>query len=102
MEIDVLSLKKCLDSGEMVLIDVREPYEFEICNIEQAMHIPMNNIPYSLERLDFSKSYAIICHSGIRSLSVTNYLAKLNYKVKNVIGGIDQWALKIEKDMKRY
>ena len=53
------------------------------------MHIPMNNIPYSLDSLDRQKRYAIICHSGIRSQSVTNYLASLNFKVKNVIGGID-------------
>ena len=102
MEIDVLTLKKNLDSGKVALIDVREPYELQICNIDQAIHIPMNNIPYSLDSLDREKSYAIICHSGIRSQSVTNYLANLNFKVKNVIGGIDQWAIKVDKGMERY
>ena len=102
MEIDVLSLKKDLDSGEVVLIDVREPYELDICSIKHSIHIPMNNIPYSLDSLDRQKRYAIICHSGIRSQSVTNYLASLNFKVKNVIGGIDQWAIKVDKGMKRY
>ena len=102
MEIDVLSLKKDLDSGKVILIDVREPYELQICNIDQAIHIPMNNIPYSLDSLDREKIYAIICHSGIRSQSVTKYLASLNFKVKNVIGGIDQWAIKVDKGMKRY
>ena len=102
MEIDVLTLKKNLDSGKVALIDVREPYELQICNIDQAIHIPMNNIPYSLDSLDKEKSYAIICHSGIRSQSVVNYLANLNFKVKNVIGGIDQWAIKVDKGMERY
>ena len=102
MEIDVLTLKENLDSGKVALIDVREPYELQICNIDQAIHIPMNNIPYSLDSLDKEKSYAIICHSGIRSQSVANYLANLNFKVKNVIGGIDQWAIKVDKGMERY
>ena len=102
MEIDVLSLKKDLDSGEVVLIDVREPYELDICSIKHSIHIPMKNIPYRLDSLDRLKKYAIICHSGIRSQSVTNYLANLYFKVKNVIGGIDQWAIKVDKEMERY
>ena len=55
MEIDVLTLKKNLDSGKVALIDVREPYELQICSIDQAIHIPMNNIPYSLDSLDKEK-----------------------------------------------
>ena len=102
MELNVLELKEKLDANEITLIDVREDYEVKICHIKNSKHIIMNQIPNSLNILDKKNRYAIICHSGVRSLAVTQYLLKLGYNVKNVIGGIDEWALKVEKTMKRY
>ena len=62
----------------------------------------MNQIRNNLDQLDKKNRYAIICHSGVRSLAVTQYLVSLGYNVKNVSGGIDEWALKVEKTMNRY
>ena len=102
MELNVLELKEKLDSKEITLIDVREDYEVSICHIKNSKHILMNQIPNSLDLLEKKNKYAIICHSGVRSLAVTEYLVSLGYNAKNVTGGIDEWALKVEKTMKRY
>ena len=102
MEVEVLELKKMLKNNEVVLLDVREPYEIEICNVKGSLFIPMNEIPQNIEQLDKEKRYAVMCHSGVRSLYVSNYLNSLGYSTLNVIGGIDRWATDVDKKMKRY
>jgi len=102
MEIEVLELKKMLKNKEVVLVDVREPYEVEICNIKGSLFIPMNEIPQNIEQLDKEKKYAVMCHSGVRSLYVSNYLNSLGYSTLNVTGGIERWATDVDKNMKRY
>ena len=102
MEVEVLELKKMLKNNEVVLLDVREPYEIEICKVKGSLFIPMNEIPQNIEQLDKEKRYAVICHSGVRSLHVSNYLSSLGYSTLNVIGGIERWAIVVDKNMKRY
>ena len=102
MEVEVLELKKMLKDKEVVLVDVREPYEVEICNIKGSLFIPMNEIPQNIEQLDKEKRYAVMCHSGVRSLYVSNYLNSLGYSTLNVTGGIERWATVVDKSMKRY
>tara|TARA_Y100001954_G_scaffold55767_1_gene59968 strand:- start:15 stop:329 length:315 start_codon:yes stop_codon:yes gene_type:complete len=101
-EILVKELKDSLDKKDLILIDVREEEEYAICNIEPSVHIPMNTIPSQLDKLDKDNSYAIICHSGVRSHNVCFYLQNIGFKVRNVIGGIHQWALEIDDTMKTY
>ena len=102
MEVEVLELKKMLKNNEVVLLDVREPYEIEICNVKGSLFIPMNEMPQNIEQLDKEKRYAVMCHSGVRSLYVSNYLNSLGYSTLNVIGGIEKWATDVDKNMKRY
>ena len=102
MEVKVLELKKMLKNNEVVLLDVREPYEIEICNVKGSLFIPMNEIPQNIEQLDKEKRYAVMCHSGVRSLYVSNYLNSLGYSALNVIGGIERWAIVVDKNMTRY
>ena len=102
MEVEVLELKKMLKNNEVVLVDVREPYEVEICNIKGSLYIPMNEIPQNIDQLDKEKRYAVMCHSGVRSLYVSNYLNSLGYITLNVTGGIERWATVVDKSMKRY
>ena len=101
-EILVTQLKNSLIKKELVLIDVREEEEHDICNIEPSVHIPMNQIPSHVDKLDKDTEYAIICHSGVRSHNVCFYLQNLGYKVLNVNGGIHQWAIEIDNAMKIY
>ena len=102
MEVEVLELKKMLKNNEVVLLDVREPYEIEICNVKGSLFIPMNEIPQNIEQLDKEKRYAVMCHSGVRSLYVSNYLNSLGYSTLNVTGGIERWATDVDKNMARY
>ena len=102
MEVEVLELKKMLKNKEVVLMDVREPYEVEICNIKGSLFIPMNEIPQNIEQLEKEKRYAVMCHSGVRSLYVSNYLNSLGYSALNVVGGIERWATVVDKNMIRY
>ena len=102
MEVEVLELKKMLKNNEVVLLDVREPYEIEICKVKGSLFIPMNEIPQNIDQLDKEKRYAVMCHSGVRSLYVSNYLNSLGYSTLNVTGGIERWATDVDKNMKRY
>ena len=102
MEVEVLKLKKMLDNNEVILLDVREPYEVEICHVKGSLFIPMNEIPQKLEQLDKEKNYAVMCHSGVRSLHVSNYLNSQGFSAMNVSGGLDMWSLSVDKNIKRY
>ena len=101
-EILVKELRDRLDKKDLILIDVRENEEYAICSIEPSVHIPMNKIPSHLNKLDKDTGYAIICHSGVRSHNVCLYLQNHGFKVRNVVGGIHQWALEIDDTMKTY
>ena len=102
MEVSVLELKDLLDNKDVVLIDVREPHEVDICKVPGSLFIPMNEIPQKVKQLDKEKSYAVMCHSGVRSFHVTNYLNAQGFRALNVVGGIDMWAVNVDKGLKRY
>ena len=101
-QINVIELKTLLEEKKITLIDVREDFEIHICSIKGSIFIPMSQIPVRIEALNSETPYAVICHSGIRSLSVTNFLIHHNIKAVNVIGGINEWAISIDPTMKQY
>lgn len=85
------------------LLDVREPHEFEHCHITGSQLIPMQTIPNHLESLPRDKTIITICHHGMRSQQVANFLVQQGInKVINLSGGVDAWALNVEPDMPRY
>ena len=86
-----------------VLLDVREDWELEICAISQALHIPLSELSGRLDEIAPEEPLAIICHHGVRSRHAGRFLEDRGFKeVFNVRGGIDAWALDIERDMSRY
>ena len=101
-EIRVHELKKRIDDKNIVLIDVREDHELELCKIENSIDIKMDQIPKNIGQLDKNIEYAIICHSGVRSFNVALFLINKGFLAYNVIGGIDSWVKKVDTDMKRY
>ena len=101
-EITVKVLNDKMKLGEIVLIDVREKHEHEFCKIKGSVHIPMNEIPQKIPELNPKDRYAIVCHSGVRSEMVTNYLIKNKFDAVNVVGGIDKWSRDIDPAVKRY
>ncbi|MEM7673070.1 MAG: molybdopterin-synthase adenylyltransferase MoeB [Verrucomicrobiota bacterium] len=105
LEIDIRTAKDWLEAeGEsVVLVDVREPFEVEICQIDGSLTIPMGQVPERLSDFSSDKTYVIQCHHGSRSLQVTEFLRHQGFsKVTNMAGGIDAWAAELEPSMARY
>jgi rhodanese-related sulfurtransferase len=96
-------LKSLMDGSSPVLIDVREPWEFETCRIAGAKHMPMATIPARINELDKNAATVVICHHGMRSLQVAHYLVQSGFAdVYNLEGGIDAWASEVDPDVSRY
>jgi len=97
-------LKKRLDAGEKpILLDVREPWEFSICKIEGSVNISMSEPEKLINELNTNDEIIAICHHGMRSFQVCNYLENNGFnKVLNLDGGIDSWAKTIDTDMAQY
>lgn len=90
--------------GEVVtLLDVREPWELELCSVHWAKAIPMNEVPDRLGELDPATPLVVMCHHGGRSLRVAHFLAQRGYQqVANLTGGIDAWREQVEPSMRAY
>lgn len=96
-------LAEYLQSHQPRLIDVREPWEFDICRLEGSELIPMGQIPAKLELFHESAEYVIICHHGIRSMQVINFLAHHNIQnTINLDGGVEAWAREVDLSMTLY
>lgn len=103
-EIDVHELNSRLDNGsETVLIDVREPYEYEISRIEQARLIPLAELSSRLPELSTADSYVIHCKSGARSAKAVELMRSNGFSdVVNLSGGINAWVEEIDQDQTSY
>lgn len=102
-EITVEELKEKLDRREDVFIlDVRGPEEYEIVNIKGYL-IPLVDLPTRVEELDKEKEIIVHCQKGGRSAKAVKFLKSQGFKnVKNLAGGIDAWAKKIDPLLPRY
>lgn len=86
-----------------VLLDVREPWEFQTCHIEGSLPIPMNTIPARLQELEEDTPIVCICHHGARSLSVAAFLERNGFtQVTNLTGGVHAWAQQVDPSMPTY
>jgi sulfur-carrier protein adenylyltransferase/sulfurtransferase len=104
-EVVVEQLKQELDEkgDELVLIDVREPHEWEIAHIEGARLIPLGQLPDRLGELDGHAEIVTYCHKGMRSMKALEILRGAGFgKVRSLAGGVDAWASRIEPGMARY
>jgi rhodanese-related sulfurtransferase len=106
LEIDVRSVKALVDGkADFLLLDCREPKEFEIARIAGSQLVPMQQIPDRIAELEPFRDKQIIvhCHHGGRSLRVTQWLRQQGFSsVQNMTGGIDAWSLEIEPSVPRY
>ena len=104
-EISPSQVKALQQSGqEVLLLDVREPWEFETSQIEGSKHIPMGDVPARAhQELDPDEHIVVLCHHGVRSLSVTNCLRQQGFeKVQSMSGGIDGWARTVDPKVPLY
>lgn len=97
-------LKKRLDAAEPPrVLDVREAWEVQVCALPGSQHIPMRDIPERLAEIDRDRDMVVLCHHGVRSLAVANFLAGHGYaRIYNLDGGIDAWAKEVEPGMAKY
>jgi molybdopterin/thiamine biosynthesis adenylyltransferase/rhodanese-related sulfurtransferase len=102
-QITVKELKRRIDAGEDVqLIDVREPYEFQIAQIGGKL-IPQNDVPQRLAEIDREREVVVHCRSGARSQRIAEFLKQSGYpRVANVAGGILAWSDEIDPRVQKY
>jgi rhodanese-related sulfurtransferase len=86
-----------------VLLDVREPWEFQTCRLEESLLIPMREIPARVGELDVEADTVVICHHGMRSMQVAYFLHRQGFaRVHNLAGGVDAWARTVDSAMTVY
>jgi rhodanese-related sulfurtransferase len=86
-----------------ILLDVREPWELELSNIDGSVNIPMHLIPDKLNELTKTQEIIVMCHHGGRSQQVAQFLLHHGYsKVFNLIGGIHAWSKEIDPSIPQY
>jgi sulfur-carrier protein adenylyltransferase/sulfurtransferase len=102
--INPIELKKMFDrKADFVLIDVREPFEYDICRIDRAQLIPLGELPARLSELDSADEIVIHCKSGSRSAKALRILQEAGFKkVLNLEGGITAWSDQVDPTVPKY
>jgi len=102
-ELDPLQLRDHLTGADEapLLLDVREPWEFEICRLADSVNVPMGEV--AGHPLDPQREIVVICHHGVRSYHVAAWLENQGFqRVINLSGGIHAWAERVAPEMARY
>jgi len=104
LEITPADVKARLDQGEkLVFIDVREPWEYALCRIEGAKHVPLASLAARLEALPDVDEVICYCHHGMRSLDAAAWLRFQGIeRAKSLAGGIERWSLEVDPKVPRY
>ncbi|MGH9406618.1 MAG: molybdopterin-synthase adenylyltransferase MoeB [Terriglobia bacterium] len=103
-EITATELKRLIDSGKPpVLVDVREPHEFDIARIPGSTLIPLGDVPARMNELSTADDIVVHCRSGARSAQAVNFLMKSGFrKIKNLKGGILAWSDQVDPSVPKY
>ena len=103
-EISAREVKRMMDDERpFVLVDVREPHEYQICNIPGSKLIPLGEIPRRMHELSSADEIVVHCRSGQRSAQAVGFLMKAGFrKIHNLQGGVLAWADEVDPTMPRY
>jgi adenylyltransferase/sulfurtransferase len=103
-ELDPTEVKERLDNGNrIVLLDVREPHELQICQLPAFKSIPLGQLPSRIHELNTADEIVAVCKVGMRSARAVQFLRQAGFtKVKNMRGGTNLWAEKVDPSMPRY
>ena len=86
-----------------LLLDVREPWEYQIAHITNSQLIPMHSVPEHMQTLNKLSPIVVICHHGVRSMHIARLLAHHQFTdLYNLSGGIDAWAHSVDLEMAVY
>jgi rhodanese-related sulfurtransferase len=103
MEIDVDELRRLLDEGSVAVLDVREPWELEICRLPGTIDIPLGTLAGRAGELPSDRPLVVMCHHGGRSAHATMWLRRNGFQnTANLAGGIDAWARRVDTNMRTY
>jgi adenylyltransferase/sulfurtransferase len=104
MEITPLHLKARLDRGDdLVLLDVREPHEEQICVIRGSTLIPLGDVPRRLDEIDRGRDLVVYCRSGVRSGRAVQFLRRQGFdRAVNLTGGILRWIDEVDPTQPKY
>jgi len=104
MEVSVFELRDALAQGrKLVVLDVRQPWEYQIGHIEGSRLIPLNELPARLGELDPADEIVTLCHRGGRSVQAARFLQASGFDhVRSLSGGIEAWSLEIDPAVERY
>ena len=98
-----LNLRLEQADNSLFLLDVREPHEFEHCHISNSHLMPMRSIPDCLDQLPKNAPIVTICHHGMRSQQVAQFLIQNGFNdITNLVGGVNAWAADVDKAMPTY
>jgi rhodanese-related sulfurtransferase len=103
-QITPLDLDRMLrQSDPPLILDVRRADEFATASIEGALNIALDDLPYSLDEVPKGRAIVTLCHHGVRSARAAQFLQEQGYtQVSSLEGGIDAWALQVDKTVPRY
>lgn len=104
-EISVQALASLLQdsAADVMLLDVREPWEWNLVHIQGSAHMPMHLVPLRHNELPDERLIVTICHHGVRSLQVCAFLRHAGFEqVLSLQGGIDAWAEHVDPTLTRY
>jgi adenylyltransferase/sulfurtransferase len=102
-EVSATELASTLQGKETPLVvDVREPWEWEIARIEGSELMPLGELPSRMKELGFHREIVTVCHKGKRSLEAQQLLRGAGFRARSLAGGIDAWAVEVEPGMARY
>ena len=104
IEIDVSRLQEMRSAGvSHRVLDVREPWETELCALDGSLKIPMRQVPARVAELPSEEFIVVICHHGQRSLQVATWLRSQGLEgAASLAGGIDAWARECDPAISRY
>ncbi len=103
-EVTPILLKRMLDEGRDVeLVDVREPFEYQICHLEGSKLVPLGQLSARVGDLEKSKTVVVYCHHGRRSANAVTYLTSAGFPdVRNLKGGIAAWSVEVDSNILEY
>jgi adenylyltransferase/sulfurtransferase len=99
---DELDRRLTGDGQGIVVLDVREPWEWEIAHIPGSRHLPLGELPERISELDGDAEFVTLCHRGLRSLTAQRLLQGAGFRARSLAGGIDAWAERVDPEMARY
>ncbi|MGH9815432.1 MAG: rhodanese-like domain-containing protein [Candidatus Acidiferrales bacterium] len=104
LEITPAEVKARLNRGEQfLLLDVREPWEFEMCRIEGAKLVPLGAVASNLQMMQAAEDVVVYCHHGRRSLDAVAWLRQQGVEgARSMAGGIERWSREIDPKVPRY